>query len=92
MHMTTSSNSLMDCLKRVRPIEPEIFAEAERAAENTNTPLEQLLIQQGIVSDIDMVLATAEYLDLRPISLASFSVNPDLFELMPKERWKEMKA
>ena len=90
--MTTSSNSLMDCLKRVRPIEPEIFAEAERAAENTNTPLEQLLIQQGIVSDIDMVLATAEYLDLRPISLASFSVNPDLFELMPKERWKEMKA
>lgn len=90
--MTTRSKSLMDCLKQIRPIEAEIFEEAEKEAITTNVPLEQLLINQGVVSDIDMVLATAEYLDIRPISLASFTPDPALFDLMPRDRWKELKA
>jgi type IV pilus assembly protein PilB len=90
--MMTSSNSLMDCVKRIRPIEADIFEAAEQESINTNTPLEQILIQQGAISDVDMVLATAQYLDIRPLSLSSFSMNADLFELMPKDRWKEYKA
>jgi type IV pilus assembly protein PilB len=90
--MTTSSKSLMDCLKRIRPIEADIFEEAERESIETNTPLEELLIQQGVVSDIDLVLATATYLDIRPLSLSSFTADADLFELMPKDRWEEYRA
>ena len=82
----------MDCLKQIRPIEAEIFEEAEKESEIKNVPLEKLLIEQGLVSDTDMVLATAEYLDIRPISLAAFTPDPDLFELMPRDRWKELKA
>jgi type IV pilus assembly protein PilB len=90
--MTNSSKSLMDCLKQIRPIEAELYAEAEKEAELTQVPLERLLIEQGVVSDTDMVLATAEYLELRPIALGSFSANKTLVDLMPKEKWKELKA
>lgn len=82
----------MDCLKQIRPIESEIYEEAEREAELTNVPLEQLLITQGVVSDTDMALATADYLDIRPITLTSFSPDLKLIELMPKDKWKEFKA
>ena len=90
--MNTNSKSLMDCLKRIRPIEAEIYAEAKQESEQTHTPIEQLLIKQGIVSDTDMALATAEYLDLRPISLADFTPDSSLIELLPKDKWKELKA
>lgn len=66
--------------------------EAEKEAEQTHIPLEQLLIKQGIVSDVDMALATADYLDLRPISLANFTPDSKMVELLDKEKWKELKA
>jgi type IV pilus assembly protein PilB len=82
----------MDCLRQIRPIQAEIYEEAEREAELTNVPLEQLLITQGVVADTDMALATAEYLDIRPLSLATFTPDPRLIDLIPKEKWKEHKA
>ncbi len=90
--MNTQPNSLIECLKRIRPIEAEVFEEAEKEAESTRQPLEQLLIEQGVVSDTDLVLATADYLDIRPIALAAFTPDPTLIELLPKEKWKELKA
>jgi type IV pilus assembly protein PilB len=39
-----------------------------------------------------MALATAEYLDIRPISLTSFTPNSTLIDLLTKEKWKELKA
>ena len=90
--MTANSNRLMDCLRHIRPIEAEVYAEAEKEAELKNVPLEQLLIEQGVVSDIDMVLATAEYLEIRPISLATFTPETSLIDLMEKDKWKELKA
>lgn len=82
----------MDCLKEIRPIEADIFEEASKEAEQNDVPLEKLLIEQGVVSDMDMVLATADYLDLRPISLSAFSPRHDLVDLMPREKWKELNA
>ena len=90
--MTTHTNSLIECLKRIRPIESDVFDAAEKEADQTNTPLEQLLLKQGVVSDVDLALATAEYLDIRPISLQTFSANLDLLELVDKEQWKQIKA
>ena len=90
--MSTSSKSLMDCLKQIRPIEAEVYDEAEKESEQTHVPLEQLLIKQGIVSDTDMALATAEYLDIRPISLSTFTPEASLIDLMEKDKWKELKA
>ncbi|MEN8255464.1 MAG: ATPase, T2SS/T4P/T4SS family [Verrucomicrobiota bacterium] len=90
--MSTSSKSLMDCLRQIHPIEADVYKEAEKESEQSHVPLEDLLIKQGIVSDTDMALATAEYLDLHPISLANFTPDPSLIELLAKEKWKELKA
>ncbi len=90
--MSTSSKSLMDCLKQIRPIEADIYEEAEKESEQTQVPLEELLIKQGIVSDTDMALATAEYLDLHPISLSNFTPDPSLIDLLSKDKWKGLKA
>lgn len=90
--MAENSNRLIDCLRQIRPIEAEVYAEAEKEAELKNVPLEQLLIEQGVVSDTDMVLATAEYLDIRPISLATFTPETSLIDLMEKGKWTELKA
>ncbi len=90
--MSKRPKNLMECLQRIRPIEADIYAEAEKEAESTHRPIEQLLVEQGVVSEVDMMLATAEYLDIRPISLASFTPSNDLIEMMPKESWKELKA
>ncbi len=90
--MNTHSKSLMDCLKEIRPIEAEIYFEAEKEAEQTHMPLEQLLIKQGLVSDTDMALATAQYLEIPPLSLATFTPDSSLIDLQPKEKWKELKA
>ena len=90
--MTNNSKSLLDCLKQVRPIAADIYAEAELESEQTNIPLEQLLVKQGVISDVDLVLATAEYLDIRPISLNKFVPNTALIELMKKEQWTGLKA
>lgn len=90
--MSGHPKNLLECLKQIRTIETSVYAEAEQEAVEKQIPLEQLLIEQGVVSDVDLVLATAEYLDIRPISLANFSPDPALVELIPKEKWKELKA
>ena len=90
--MSANSKSLMDCLKQIHPIEADVYEEAEKESEQTHIPLEKLLIEQGIVSDTDMALATAEYLDLHPISLDGFTPDPLLINLLDKDKWKELKA
>jgi len=90
--MTTTKKSLMDCLKQIHPFATGAFEEAQKEAEQSGIPLEVFLIQQEIVSNTDMALATAEYLDLCPISLSAFTPPNNLIDLMPKDRWKEFKT
>ena len=90
--MNSHPTSLQECLQQLRPIDPELFAEARQEAEEKQLPLERVLINMGIVSDADLVLATAAYLEVRPISLAGFSPDFSLIDMMSKERWVELKA
>ncbi|MDZ8119385.1 GspE/PulE family protein [Pontiella agarivorans] len=87
-----NSKNIIDCLKALRPIPPEVFAATEQEAQDSNVPLEQLLVKHGVVSETDLVMATAEYMDLRPISLSRFTLDHDLLELMDKHRWQDLRA
>jgi len=90
--MSTKKRSLIDCLKKISNIDPAEFAKAEQTAIQSQQPLEQFLIKEGLASDVDLALATAEYLDIRPIGLSSFTPNPELVSLIEKGRWEEYKA
>ncbi|QBG49180.1 hypothetical protein EGM51_17915 [Verrucomicrobia bacterium S94] len=87
-----NSKNIIDCLKALRPIPSDILAAAEQEAHTCNVPLEQLLVKQGVVSETDLVLATAEYMDLRPISLSRFTLDHELLDLMDKKNWQELRA
>ncbi|HEY5654072.1 MAG TPA: ATPase, T2SS/T4P/T4SS family, partial [Pontiella sp.] len=86
------ARSLIECVEQIHPIDPEIFAAAEKESTESNLPIEKLLVNQGVISETDLVLATARYLDMRPISLSEFSTDPSLMDLLPKEKWNELKA
>ena len=90
--MTTIKKSLIDYLKQIHSFEEGVLENAQKEAEQSGVSLEFFLVQQEIVSDTEMALATAKYLDLRPISLSEFSPQNDLIDLIPKERWKEFKS
>jgi len=90
--MSPKKRSLIDCLKKISNIDPAEFAKAEQTAIQSQQPLEQFLIKEGLASDVDLALATAEYLDIRPIGLSSFTPNPELVSLIEKGRWEEYKA
>ncbi len=90
--MSTHSKSLIDCLTEIRPIESEIFEAARQEAEAAHVPLEKLLLEQGVITDSDLVLATAEYLEIRPVSLSAFTPNAALIDLMEHDRWKALRA
>jgi len=90
--MNRKKRTLIDCLKAITTIDPEAYAKAEHEAIQIQKPIEHYLMEQGLISDVDLALATAQYLNLRPISVSSFSLDPDLIKLMDKERWIEYKA
>jgi len=90
--MSPKKRTLIDCLKEISNIDPAEFAKAEQTAVQSQQPLEQFLIKEGLVSDVDLALATAEYLDIRPIGLSSFTSNSELISLLEKGRWEEYKA
>jgi type IV pilus assembly protein PilB len=90
--MKSGKNKLMDCLRRIRPIDPSIYAEAKKEAQQTSIPLERILLERGVVSTSDLALAMAEYLDIRPISLSNFMPDKALLDLLDKEKWEEFRA
>lgn len=90
--MIEQPKSLLDCLLQIHPIDSGVFAAAQLGAEAKKVSVEKYLMEQGAVSDVDLVLATACYLDIRPISLANFTPDSLLIELMPNEKWVELRA
>jgi type IV pilus assembly protein PilB len=92
MGLNNRRKSLIDCIREVRAIEESTFYTLEQQAISQGVPLEQLLISEQLITEMDWVIATALYLDLRPLSLAGFSVDTALLETLGKERWKELKS
>lgn len=90
--MIEQPKNLIDCLLQICPVEPGMLEQVRQESAENRVPLEKTLIEKNLVSDIDLVLATARYLDIRPISLATFSPDSELVELMPSEKWGELKA
>lgn len=54
--------------------------------------LEEVLVENNMVSNIDMTLAISEYVGIPPISLARFTPNPVLLDMVSKDVWNNNKA
>jgi type IV pilus assembly protein PilB len=77
--------SLSDILLARHAVDGAALKIAEEEARNDGVPLEKHLVDNQLVADDMMTLAVSEYLDMPPISLARFSPDSQLVELIPRE-------
>jgi type IV pilus assembly protein PilB len=83
--------TLIDILLEHCPVPDEILAEARIQSQKSGTAVEDVLLELGAVPAPDMLLAKAAYLELTPIHLEHFRVDPALMELLPRATWAHLK-
>ncbi len=83
--------SLMDILFARFSVSPEAMTAARTEAEKSNTPLEEVLVTQGVVPASVLLLSKAEYLEMIPISLDGFQIDQSLVDILPRATWVQLK-
>jgi len=79
------TGKIRDILLARSVIELKVLEEAEAQAQTHGLRLEKYLLDKKLVKSVDMTLALSEYLRMPPISLAQFTPDSRLLELLPRE-------
>ncbi len=85
MSKTGSSGSFSDALLRSKVLDSETLKKAEDESREAGVALEKFLIERKMAPPVDIQRAIAEYLGMKPITLAHFIPNAQLVEAIPKE-------
>ena len=85
MKNSSLDNTIGTILLRNHRIDSATLDHAVEECRVTGKQLEEYLVEKNIVNDIDITLATSEYLSMAPITLAHFTPDIKLLELIPKE-------
>ena len=80
-----NSGKISDILLDRKILDAATLQDAEEEARIQGIRLEKYLTEKKIVKSVDMTLALAEYLKMPPITLAHFTPDPQLLELLPRE-------
>ncbi|MBI3987403.1 MAG: Flp pilus assembly complex ATPase component TadA, partial [Lentisphaerae bacterium] len=89
MDRSSFSGKITGILLRRNAISQEVLQKALDDSQNNGKRLEEFLVENKLVSETDMTLAISEYLGWPPISLARFTPNPLLIELVPRDVLKK---
>ena len=81
----TYNEKIVAILQRRNMVPQPDLQKAIEACQSNGKRLEEYLVEENIVSDTNMVLVNAEYLDMTPITLANFTPDARLLELIPSE-------
>ena len=84
---TMSEKSLVKTILRRNPIDDEVLKEAMQEALNKGEPLENTLVEKKLITEEELALSTSEYLGMPAISLANFTLDTELMELLPRTTW-----
>ncbi|MBN1556850.1 MAG: Flp pilus assembly complex ATPase component TadA, partial [Lentisphaerae bacterium] len=79
-------------LLKNRIVNEDELAKAEEEADSKGIRLEKYLVENRLVRSEQMTLALAEYLKMPPITLAHFSPNPQLLDMIPRETMSKRMA
>lgn len=86
------SSKISVILLRRQAISKAALDKAMVAVQSDGVRLEEYLVEKELVSETNMVLTVAEYLGMRPITLAHFTPDNHLLELIPPEKLKSLMA
>lgn len=84
--VTEFTGSIASILLKRKAIGHSEFQQAVNEAEAEGKRIEEYLVEQQLVSDVDMTLAVSDYLGMPPISLVHYTPDTQLLELIPGER------
>jgi type IV pilus assembly protein PilB len=90
MSASVQAANVSEILIRRGALTAEKLAEAQASAQDT--PVEKYLAQHQMVPAEELTLALAEYLHMPPITLAHFTPDPALVEILPADVWVRVKA
>ncbi|MBM4147991.1 MAG: secretion system protein E [Lentisphaerae bacterium] len=85
MSATPYYGNLSEIVVRRGLVSAEAVEDAEKQSLASGSRLEKVLVEKGLITADDMVLALADYLRMRPISLARFTPNQQLIDMIPRE-------
>lgn len=81
----TFSDKIASILLRRHVVNPDNLQKAIETAQSSHKRLEDVLVEEKLISDVDFSLAISEYLGIPPISLAHFTPDGPLLDSVPKE-------
>ena len=91
MESAASERVLAILLRRVN-VKGDFLNIVREEAKTLGKPIEKLLVERNLVSPGDLALALSEYIRMPPISLAHFTPDEKLLELMTQEAMKRNMA
>ena len=80
-----SGQTISDVLVRRNAIEEGQLKQAAEVARGEGVRLEKYLVDKKLVTPVNITLAISEYLKMNPITLAHFTPDSKVVELVPKE-------
>ncbi len=83
--MSAGSGSIIDLLVKRQAVTNADIEAAKAEAKNAGKKLERFLVDNEIVSELEMTLTFSEYLNIPPINLTRYSPPEHLMDLIPKE-------
>jgi len=92
MTVVSHSSKIADILLRRGGITAEALAQAQERAQMMGVRLEKYLVENSLITSVEITLGLAEYLRMAPIVLARFTPNPALLESIPPEVLKKHQA
>ena len=78
-------DSIVDILVRRQAVDRGSVNTAMVEAEAAGVKMERYMVENSLVSEVDMALALSEYLGMPPMPLSGFTPSEHLLELMPQE-------
>lgn len=92
MDRESFSGQIGAILTRRNLIEPAQLQQTFDSAKAEGKRLEEYLVEKKIISDTELTLVISEYLGMAPISLAHFTPDSQLLELIPAEKLRKAAA
>ena len=82
--MKPLKKKLEEMLLESNKVTKEQLSHALRMQKEKNASLKDILIEQGFISEKDLVTILSQGLSIPPITLSKFSIAPELLHLIPE--------
>ena len=87
MSVAKQTGTIVDILVQRQALDRASLKAAKLEAEESGQRMERYLVENNLVSDVEMALAISEYLNIPPMELMAFTPSEQLLGVVPHETW-----